>query len=596
MSSSKYVVGIDLGTTNSVVAFVEADASDPEMQILRIPQVVAEGMVEKLDSLPSFAYIPRDHEEASRTALPWESDADCVVGQFARAQSAEAPERTIGAAKSWLAHTGVDRRENILPWNAPDDVKKVSPVSACQGYLQHIRNAWDAEFPEDRLANQDVVVTVPASFDASARDLIREAAVAAGLPTNFMFLEEPQSAVYAWLGTVGDEWRKHLSVGDSLLVCDVGGGTTDLTLVKVCDVDGNLELRRAAVGNHLLVGGDNMDLALAHHVAEQFKSQKVNLDPWQSVSLWHSCRAAKEVLLARDGAKSHKISVLGRSSKLIGGTKSIEVDRQAVGKLLADGFFPPCDLSDKPQRQRMSGFQQIGLPYETDTAVTKHVASFLSDHCVDDDGNVAQPTHVLFNGGVFRSATLRGRMVNVLDGWFSDPIEQLAADDQSLDQSVARGAAFYAWSKRNGGVRIRGGTARSYYVGIETAGLAIPGAPRPLRALCVVPFGMEEGTEIDVPSAEIGLVLGEPVHFRFFSSSNRHADQPGDTLDSWTEEDLHETDSMEAELPASQTVDQGYVPVRFESRVTELGVFELWCVSTKSDERWKLEFSVRDTE
>ena len=241
----------------------------------------------------------------------------------------------------------------------------------------------------------------------------------------------------------------------------------------------------------------------------------------------------------------------------------------------------------------MSGFQQIGLPYETDTAVTKHVAKFLSDHCVEND-EVSQPTHVLFNGGVFRSATLRGQMVGVLDGWFANPIEQLAADDKCLDQSVARGAAFYGWAKCNGGVRIRGGTARSYYVGIETAGLAIPGAPRPLRALCVVPFGMEEGTEIEVPSTEIGLVLGEQVQFRFFSSSVRQEDQPGDTLDSWSENELNETDSMEAELPASQSLDQAYVPVRFESRVTELGVLELWCVSTKSDERWKLEFSVRD--
>ena len=590
-SSTKYIVGIDLGTTNSVVAYVEASASAAEVKLLHIPQVVAEGTVDRLESLPSFAYLPQSHEGPGE--VPWDSDTNCLIGQLARKNSAESPERTVGAAKSWLAHSGVDRRADILPWNAPEEVAKISPVTACKHYLSHLRSAWDQQFSDAPLADQDVVLTVPASFDASARDLIREAAVAAGLPANFVFLEEPQAAVYAWLESEGDSWRNRLSVGDSLLVCDVGGGTTDLTLVNVSDSGGSLELQRAAVGNHLLVGGDNMDLTLAHYVAERFKEQNVDLDPWQSVSLWHSCRAAKETLLARDGAETHKISVLGRSSKLIGGTKSVEVERQAIGKLLAVGFFPPCELSAQPQRQRMSGFQQIGLPYETDTAVTKHVAKFLSDHCVEND-EVSQPTHVLFNGGVFRSATLRGRMIGVLDGWFANPIEQLAADDKCLDQSVARGAAFYGWSKRNGGVRIRGGTARSYYVGIETAGLAIPGAPRPLRALCVVPFGMEEGTEIEVPSAEIGLVLGEQVQFRFFSSSVRQEDQPGDTLDSWTEDELNETDSMEAELPASQSLDQAYVPVRFESRVTELGVLELWCVSTKSDERWKLEFSVRD--
>jgi actin-like ATPase involved in cell morphogenesis len=592
-SSTKFVVGIDLGTTNNVVAYAESVSTLPSVKLLSIPQIVAEGTVERMESLPSFAYLPQSHECADADALPWPSPQECVVGLLARKNSAESPERTIGAAKSWLAHTGVDRRADILPWNAPVEVNKMSPVTACRHYLEHIRCAWDNEFPDAPLSEQDVVLTVPASFDASARDLIREAAVAAALPANFVFLEEPQAAFYAWLATEGDHWRNRLHTGDSLLVCDVGGGTTDLTLIQVAEDDGNLELQRAAVGNHLLVGGDNMDLTLAHFVAEKFKEQNVNLDPWQSVSLWHSCRAAKETLLSRNGAKSHKISVLGRSSKLIGGTKSVEVDGQAVAKLLANGFFPHCNLADKPQRQRLSGFQQIGLPFETDTAVTKHVANFLSAHCTTDD-TISQPTHVLFNGGVFRSATLRNRMTEVIDSWFANPIEQLAADDRSLDQSVARGAAFYGWTKRNGGVRIRGGTARSYYVGIETAGLAIPGAPRPLHALCVVPFGMEEGTEIGVPSTEIGLVLGEPVQFRFFSSSVRQYDEAGAVLDSWNEGELVETDSMETELPASQSIDQAYVPVKFESRVTELGVFELWCVSTKSDERWKLEFSVRD--
>ena len=304
-ASAKYIVGIDLGTTNSVVAYVVASGSSAEVNLLQIPQVVAEGTIDRLESLPSFAYLPQSHEGSGE--LPWDSDTNCLIGQLARKNSAESPERTVGAAKSWLAHSGVDRRADILPWNAPEEVAKISPVTACKHYLSHLRSAWDQQFPNAPLANQDVVLTVPASFDASARDLIREAAVAAGLPANFVFLEEPQAAVYAWLETEGDSWRNRLSVGDSLLVCDVGGGTTDLTLVNVSDSGGSLELQRAAVGNHLLVGGDNMDLTLAHYVAEQFKERNVDLDPWQSVSLWHSCRAAKETLLARDGAATHKI-------------------------------------------------------------------------------------------------------------------------------------------------------------------------------------------------------------------------------------------------------------------------------------------------
>lgn len=592
---ARYVIGIDLGTTNSVLAFTPLEGEHPRVELLPIPQLIAPGTIENRAGLPSFTYLPPEHEASSGNFdLPWGAGRDFAVGELARRNSAQAPDRTVGGAKSWLCHSRVDRRQPILPWGAGPEVSKISPVTASRRYLEHLIAAWHAAFPDDPIGEQRVVLTVPASFDAAACELTREAALAAGLPADFVLLEEPQAAVYAWLQQSGDRWRKNLKVGDTLLVCDVGGGTTDLSLIGVAEQKGDLVLRRIAVGDHLLVGGDNMDLALAHFVAGQFAEKGVKLDPWQSIALWHSCRAAKEALLVQDGPSKHPVSVLGRGSRLIGGTVSIEVQRDQVAELLVEGFFPRTPVSTRPARRRASGFQEIGLPFESDTGITRHVAAFLQAHGDPQNGPV-QPSHVLFNGGVFKAEPLRQRLLDVLTDWSSGAKPPRPLDgDHDLDFAVARGAAYYGWSKERGGVRIRGGTARSYYVGIESAGLAIPGAPRPLRALCVVPFGMEEGTELDVPSGEIGLVVGEPAHFRFFSSAVRKNDQPGELLASWGDDELAETDSMETTLPADDSIDQSYVPVKFHSAVTELGVFELWCVNTPQERRWKLEFNVRD--
>jgi molecular chaperone DnaK (HSP70) len=512
---------------------------------------------------------------------------------MARRQAAEIPDRTVGAAKSWLCHGRVDRRGEILPWNAPAEVAKISPVTASRRYLEHLIAAWEHAFPDGPVADQHVVLTVPASFDAAARDLTREAALAAGLPESLVLLEEPQAAVYAWVEKTGDRWRKSLKLDDVLLVCDVGGGTSDFTLVKVAEEGGELVLQRVAVGNHLLVGGDNMDLALAHASAEMFSKKKTSLDPWQSVSLWHACRTAKETLLTSDGPNTHTISVLGRGSKLVGGTVSIEMKRKQAADILVDGFFPRCSIDQRPTRRRVSGFQEIGLPFEQDTAITRHLAAFLQDHG-QGPGNPVLPTHVLVNGGAFKAKALSDRLIEVLADWTGGQGPRWIEEERDLDNSVARGAAFYGWTKERGGVRIRGGTARAYYVGIETAGLAIPGAPRPLRLLCVAPLGMEEGDQADVPSQEIGLVVGEPAQFRFFSSPIRKQDNVGDVLTSWSEEEVAETDSLEATLDRDEAVEEPYAPVNFQSRVTELGMFELWCVSTKSDRKWKLEFNVRE--
>jgi hypothetical protein len=597
--TARYALGIDLGTTNSALAYAPLGDEKAKVVILPIPQLTAPGVLESRPLLPSFVYLAGDHDRGQASYdLPWATGRDYVVGEWARKQSADAPTRTIAAAKSWLTYSKVDRRKPILPWGAPEEVAKISPVEASRRYLEHLVAAWQAAQPDAPFAEQSVVLTVPASFDAAARELTREAALAAGFPESFILLEEPQAAVYAWLADAGDGWRRTVQVGESLLVCDVGGGTTDFTLVEVAEESGELLLRRAAVGNHTLVGGDNMDLALAHYAAGVLEQKGAKLDPWQSVALWHSCRAAKEALLSSGGPEKQPVAVLGRGSRLIGGTISADLPRDDVVRLLVDGFFPPCDASAKPQKVRASGFRELGLPYEADTAVTRHLASFLSTNGVIGPSaatSTGKPLHVLFNGGVFKADTLRTRLLEVLAGWCGgNRAPRTLEGEHDLDCAVARGAAYYARSKTAGGIRIRGGTARSYYVGIESAGLAIPGAMRPLRALCVVPFGMEEGTAVEVPSGEIGLVVGEPAEFRFFSSAVRKDDKPGDLRERWADDELVETDPLATVLPATEESDDGYVPVRFESRITELGVFELWCASTISAHRWKLEFSVRE--
>lgn len=604
----RYCVGIDLGTTNSVVAYAPLSDDDkkvePELKLLPIPQLISPGQIESRDSLPSFLYLPRDGEiESLKT--DWVDDpARGIAGHYARQQSAENPQRVVVAAKSWLCHGNVGRTEAVLPWQSPPEVQKVSAFDCTQRFLSHLAAAWNSAHPEAPLQDQQVVLTVPASFDPAARELTRQAAIEAGLPDHFVLLEEPTAAVYHWLAANADQWRNQLAAGDVMLVIDVGGGTTDLTLVTVEETGGELSLQRLAVGNHLLLGGDNMDLALAHHVATRLQEQGHDLDPWQSVSLWHACRDVKEKLLAPDGPDQQTISVLGRGSSLIGGTISTALTAEETRQLIVDGFFPKCAADARPQRQVASGFQDIGLPYEADPAVTKQVAAFLADHSASirqsavetKTEKIAGPTHLLFNGGAFRSDVLRDRMRDVVNGW-CESAPTVLGQREDLDAAVALGAAYYGWAKQSGGIRIRGGTARSYYIGIETAGLAIPGAPRPLRALCVAPQGMEEGTEAEVPGKEIGLVVGAPARFRFFASSTRSDDAVGSQLDRWTPDELVESEPMELTLTretAGDSTAEPFVPVRFVSRVTELGMFELWCHSTRTDEEWKMEFSVRE--
>ncbi len=595
---SKYSIGIDLGTTNSLLAYSLLDTDKAEVQLLPIEQVVAPNQIEARDSLPSFLYLPDESEITSNVlTMPDGNPRDPVVGSYARQISSEKPDRVIAAAKSWLSYSRVDRKSAILPWGAGSEVARLSPVDASRIILRHLVNAWHRQFPDVRLNEQLVTLTVPASFDVVARELTREAALASGLPEDFILLEEPQAAVYHWLAASGDTWRKSVSEHDIILVVDVGGGTTDLTLVRVEQEAGELVLRRLAVGNHLLVGGDNMDVALAHYVATRFKEKGLKLNAWQSVALWHACRRAKESLLAEQGKETESIALLGRGSRLVGGTVTVDVSRDEVHQLLVDGFLPMCAKDARPEHGAVSGFQELGLPYEADTAITRHVAAFIADNINSPstpEVSAAGRTHLLLNGGVFKASQLRMRLSDVISQWNDGRPTSLLSKTADLDQAVACGAAYYGWTKQHGGVRIRGGTARSYYIGIETAGLAIPGMPRPLQAVCVAPHGMEEGTSLDVPSREVGLVVGKPARFRFFSSTARKQDRVGASLRDWDEEELEETAPMELVLPVQDGSDENFVPVRFHSQLSELGVFELWCYSTRDDQRWKLEFNVRE--
>ncbi len=358
----RYAVGIDLGTTNSVVAFAPLDPeTDATPALFPVPQLVGPATVEARPLLPSFLYLGTVEESAGTLDLPWARGRDWAIGALAQRQAAELPARTVAAAKSWLGYPGVDRRQPILPWGAPEDVAKVSPVEASRRYLEHLAAGWASALPDAPLAAQQVVLTVPASFDASARELTREAALAAGFPDGVVLLEEPQAALYAWLADAGDRWRRQVTVGDVLLVCDVGGGTTDFTLIGVAEEQGDLVLRRLAVGNHTLVGGDNMDLALAHLVRGAFAERGVELDPWQSVALWHACRTAKEALLGEDGPATHPVTVLGRGTRLIGGTVSVDLARKSAAALLLVGLDPACALADPPARRRAKGIRELGL-------------------------------------------------------------------------------------------------------------------------------------------------------------------------------------------------------------------------------------------
>ena len=606
---AKFVLGIDLGTTNCALAYAEIVPEGGESKasaplILQIPQVVGAGECADRPVLPSFLYIPRDGEfQEEALDLPWtapvEGKLPWLVGTFARDYGAKVPGRLVSSAKSWLSHGVVDRSSGILPTTAPEDLQKISPVQASATYLAHLRDAWNQYSAANGLdavfEDQEIFLTVPASFDTVARDLTIQAARQIGAK-HLTILEEPQAAFYAWLVQSGDQWRKSVSVGDLVLVCDIGGGTSDFTLIQVSEEDGSLKLDRVAVGDHILLGGDNMDLALAHAVSATLKDGMEGLDANQKIALVHGCRAAKEQLFANPGEKKAGITLLGKGSRVIGGSIKTGLDRATLEQVILNGFFPESAPDEMPARGRRLGLTEIGLPYAADPAITRHLAQFLSRHSsLSEESALASPTKILFNGGVFEASALRQRIISTLNRWTGQEIPALPAADLNL--AVALGAAQYGLAKRGLGVRIRGGVNRSYYIGLETPAPAVPGVLPPIKALCVVPLSMEEGCQTDVPTPDLGLYIGEPAEFRFLASTHRRDDQPGTILERWAADELVELPSLKTTLEAKSPDEVGQaVPIRIVASVTELGTIELACKSRIDERQWSLEYNVRQSE
>ncbi|HEU0200742.1 MAG TPA: Hsp70 family protein, partial [Burkholderiaceae bacterium] len=604
----QYVVGIDLGTTHTVVAYTEAGAAD--IRLFDIDQLVSLGEVAPRPLLPSVRYHPAPGElSEGDMALPWQgSDVEktdvagverAVIGTLARDLGAQVPGRLVASAKSWLSHAAVDRVAPILPWGAGEDIAKISPVAASASYLAYVRAAWNHRFPHAPLEQQDIVLTVPASFDEGARALTVEAARLAKVP-NVRLLEEPQAAFYDWL------FRHRLSLSTELaqtrlvLVCDVGGGTTDLTLIRVAMEGGEPQLTRIGVGDHLMLGGDNMDLALAHRVEARLTTNEARLSAARLAQLVQRCRAAKEQLLAANAPDHTSVTLLGAGARLIGGTRSVELKREEVEQVIVDGFFPRVSPEERPQRLR-GGIVEFGLPYATDAAITRHVAAFLSQHAeasrqtlqgsassAPRGHEVPVPDTVLLNGGVFRAAALAKRLQETLAGWRGAPLRLLHNDNP--DVAVARGAVAHALARAGLAPKIGGGSARSYFLVLEESTQSEAAATG--RAICVLPRGAEEGQEIRLRDRTFALQLGKPVRFHLVSSTADTLHKTGDLIDPAAGDFVR--------LPPIATVVQAQegggreVPVQLSASLTEVGTLEMRCVAVEDPaRRWLLEFQLR---
>ncbi|TAN50069.1 MAG: Hsp70 family protein [Methylococcaceae bacterium] len=598
-TSAHYAVGIDLGTTNSVLSYVDLqEAEQAALHVLPIPQLFAPGVVDSKPQLPSFLYQAHAAELApGDRVLPWTAQPPALVGEIARHLGAKSSLRLVSSAKSWLCHAGVDCRSAILPLQAPEEVARISPLQTAMHYLEHLRDAWNAAFPAAPLTGQPLTITVPASFDPAARELTVEAARSVGLG-HAVLLEEPQAALYSWIQTCGD-WRDQVGVGDVILVVDVGGGTTDLSLIAVSEEDGNLVLQRIAIGDHILLGGDNMDLALAYTLKTRLEAEGRRLENWQVQALTHGCRDAKEKLLADADLNEVPVVVPNRGSQLIGGILRTALTRADLDRVLLDGFFPYLPIDQRPMAQTRAGLTTLSLPYAQDARITCHLAAFLSRQSGATDGSTAQtfarPSAVLLNGGVFKAGMLAERLLDVLNRWLQadGAAEARLLRGADLDLAVARGAAYYGYVRLGHGVRIRGGTAAAYYVGVESAMPAVPGFAPPLQALCIAPFGMEEGDSAALPPYEFGLVVGEPVRFRFFASTTRRDDAVGALLEHWAAGELEELDEIAVTLPVGQHRAGEVVPVNLAATYTEVGTLQMDAIATGGAGRWKVELSVR---
>ena len=619
----KLSLGIDLGTSNSCLSLCAVDGGPA--QTVPVTQVLAPAVIGEKPLLPSVLYLPAPGEYADGSfVLPW-NDADArgsIVGSFARERGATVPDRVVSSAKSWLCNPDVDRRAPILPWQSELGDAKLSPFEATRRYLAHLRHAAEAHLARRAdgatLADCQIVLTVPASFDEVARTLTHEAALAVGL-SEVTLLEEPQAAFYAWINQSAHApgaapWTDEVVPGDLVLVCDIGGGTADFSLIAVAaapaGLSKNLELHRVAVGEHILLGGDNMDLALAYHLRGKLEEAGHELDAWQFQALVHATREAKEKLLGNDALAETQVAVPSRGSSLFAKTVATTLAREDVMAILTEGYFPITAASDLPAPRKSVGLQEYGLDYATEPAVSRHLARFLRRALenVRSDADLAarvgaaaaaspvdllRPTAVLFNGGVFEAPGFRARVVELLRAWFGADHALKELKSAGLDIAVSRGAAYYGAVRASGrGIAIQAGTSRSYYLGLESPMPAVPGYVPPVKGVCVVPQGTKEGTELELPDREFGLVTGEAVEFRFFASGVRAGDRVG-TIVANAQKSLDELPGLSVTLPPLAEGAGQVVQVTLHPRVTEVGTLELWLHHKQSEKRWKLDFNLR---
>jgi len=581
---SRYVIGVDLGTTNSALAYIDMIVAPEKVSTFLIPQVVAPSTVEARETLPSFHYEPIAGEFEQRAVCsPWETDMpDHLVGVFARDHGGEVPSRQISSAKSWLCHGGVDRTANILPWQGAEDITHLSPMAVCARYLRHLCDAWNHTFPKTPMEQQDVIVTVPASFDEVARELTVEAAAQAGLK-RIVLLEEPQAAFYNWIYQHGENWRATMEVGENILVCDIGGGTTDFSLIQLQNArDGALQFQRVAVGNHLILGGDNLDLTLARYLEKKID---IHLSPQQYSILVRRCRQAKETLLGRNAPKQITVNLPGSGSQLIGKSRQVELTREEISDVLLNGFLPQNGMNDEPV-QPESGFREFGLPYAPDPGITRYLARFL--RTFGENGKAVRPDAILLNGGFFAAESLRERLIHVLKSWFADDPnwQPKILTNKHLYLAVAYGAACYGRVRKGNGKKIKAGIPRAYFVGIQQ-----PNSPEP-AALCLVPAALEEGESVEISDRTFEIRIRQPIEFPIYCSAFRTSDKPGDIV-------VPEPETLTA-LPPIRTVlrsgkkkGNATVRVKLQALVNETGTLQIRCKEIDGDRSWNLKFDVR---
>ncbi|MGQ0504898.1 MAG: Hsp70 family protein [Myxococcaceae bacterium] len=587
-----HIVGIDLGTTHCALASVDpALGANAPITDFPVPQLVRPGELAPRTLLPSCVYLPGDHElAAGALSLPWDPNRNFAVGELARWQGARVPGRLVASAKSWLCHPGVDRQAAILPWGAPPEVAKISPVDASAKLLAHLAETWNAAHPAAPLADQEVVITVPASFDEAARALTVSAARSVGLQ-KLTLLEEPQAALYDFTARHRSNRTRPLEGIRLVLVVDVGGGTTDFTLVWVEALPEGPALKRLAVGDHLMLGGDNMDAAVAKRLEEKWEGRRLSAAQW--TQLVQAARTAKEALLSSQPPEKHGVSLVTEGSKLLGGSLSAELSREEVETLVVEGFFPASDTPESPRRSGRMALVQLGLPYASDPAITRHLAGFLRAHArsgftalgVENPAADAlpRPDAILLNGGVFNSPRLTQRLVDVVSRWWPQSPRICLLEHHALDRAVARGAAYYGLTRRGLGRRISGGAARAYYVGLE-------GLEGSNQVVCLIPRGFEEGEAVELKDRSFTLTLGRPVQFQLYSTTADRIDKPGDV--GARDEDFVALPPIHTLLRSADSKREA-IPVHLKTGLTEIGTLELFCVADTGDERWRLEFGLR---